>query len=210
MCKKVLSDPRASERASERELLTLLCAWTCCSVAALLNKRPAIDINAIDWMGNTPVIAAAKSGCLEAIDLLLECDELDLNITAADRTGIVHCLIILWAGQSEKTTNAFTTERLIQALTKMKQCGAQMGMHGKLNATPLHQAIFVGNREVVKWLVENNASVNALNQYEPMPCHVMPCHAQPKPCHCHACINLKSSNCIQYGRYTASLCRSNK
>ena len=140
---------------------TLLLTGT---VTMLLNKCPPVDINAVDWMGNTPLISAAKSGSLDCIEHLLECADIELNIVTTDRTGIVYYLIVLWATHPA-SDERFTDDRLLSLLTRMKQKGAHLTMHGKLGETPLHQAIFLGRLSVVHWLVENGANVNATNQY---------------------------------------------
>ena len=114
-------------------------------------------------IGTTPLIRAAKSADVPVIRLLLE---RGANAKAATRNGVSAVLMAAnVAAREEDMTGRNKTQReIIESITMLQAAGADIRVSDTQGRTALHGAALWGLTDVVRFLHENGANINAADK----------------------------------------------
>lgn len=113
-----------------------------------------------DWHGDELIRAAgaaAEAGAMNALRWLL-----DHGVAAAARTAKCYNREISVDVGSEPLMNFAAAGGVVEVATFLESRGACVGMSDGSGRTPLHAAAGRGHTEMVRWLLDRGADVNAL------------------------------------------------
>lgn len=143
--------------------LNCLMHWTPLHVAAIAGQATVVETllanhanpNALDDIGNTPLLWAAYFGHTNVVSLLLK-HKADMDIKGNTELNTL--------GEGQDTPLDFAIQRGFNSIAVMLITnGANLGPHKYYADTPLHLATSKGNVELVKLLLARGANVNALS-----------------------------------------------
>jgi ankyrin repeat protein len=112
-----------------------------------LLRHNGADLDVRGDSGRNPLHAAAYSGNLEVVRILIEYNPADIN--ARDKTGLTP---LLWVSASHNHKDGSVTQLLLEH-------GADINTQNEYGGTPLHYASDYGALEVVRVLLEHGADV---------------------------------------------------
>ena len=136
------------------------------ALRAQLPYRTKLDRGGDGVLGNgtTPLIRAAKAADVPVIKLLLE---KGANARAATRNGVTGVMMAANVNRAEAdmTGRAKTEKDIIEAITLLVAAGASVnGAETQNGRTALHGAALWGLTDVVKFLKEAGADLNAADR----------------------------------------------
>ncbi|KAG8531939.1 uncharacterized protein KY384_003575 [Bacidia gigantensis] len=116
-------------------------------VQALLQEKGSTVVHALDSLGNTPLLWAAKNGCRSSVQMLLE--------AGSDRSHKNHegMNALQWAAGNGHV-------EVLQALFDGKE---SLEITDKNGWTPLHRAAYNGHVQVVRQLLDFEANIEKLD-----------------------------------------------
>jgi len=136
--------------------LHVVCTQGNKEIAEALLQRSA-DVNAVDLNNWSPIHCAASNCHLELVELLLNHPRIKVTILSKDGTSMFHYLM-------RNKVSPDLEGKYTEVLEKAKAKGSDINLHGKHLETPLHQATMRCNAPAVRFLLKNNAKVNAQNK----------------------------------------------
>ncbi|KAK7094354.1 hypothetical protein V1264_005929 [Littorina saxatilis] len=140
------------------------------------------DVNAHDRWGGTPLHLAARNGKTETLRRLIH-HEADLNATdnegrtplrhayTASKPGIIITQLVEAAAEIDGVYQAVVRGD-VDALMTLLQQGADVNQHDtSMGCSPLHAACLMGRTDIVTWLTQHGAKVNAVDDMKTTPLH---------------------------------------
>ncbi|XP_070176005.1 uncharacterized protein [Littorina saxatilis] len=140
------------------------------------------DVNAQDRWGRTPLHFAACSGNTETLRRLIH-HEADLNATdnegrtplrcayTASRPGIIITQLVEAGAEIGRVHQAVVRGDVDTLMTLLQQ-GADVNQHDtSMGCSPLHAASLMGRTDIVTWLTQHGAKVNAVDDMKRTPLH---------------------------------------
>jgi ankyrin repeat protein len=112
-----------------------------------LLRHNGADLDVRGQYGRNPLPAAAYSGILEVVRILIECDPANINAREEDGETPLH-----WASRSYNFKDGSVLRLLLEH-------GADVNAQSQTGRTPLHVASYRGALEVVRVLLEHGADV---------------------------------------------------
>ena len=131
--------------------------------AADLLRLGGADLDVRGKYGRNPLHAAAYSGNLEVVRILIDYDPAYVNVRSESRSTPLH-----WALRGHD----FKDGSVISVLRLLLEQGADINAQNQDGRTPLHMASFDRALEVVRLLLEHGADVEVKNKYGRTPLHL--------------------------------------
>ncbi|KAK7094483.1 hypothetical protein V1264_006040 [Littorina saxatilis] len=140
------------------------------------------DVNAQDMLGRTPLHFAAWDGNTETLRRLIH-HEADLNATDNEGRTPLHCVYtaskpgiitqLVEAGAETGRVHQAVVRGDVDALMTLLQQGADVNQHDtSMGCSPLHAASLMGRTDIVTWLTQHGAKVNAVDDMKRTPLHI--------------------------------------
>lgn len=141
--------------------------------AAFVPYNPELVAGRLSQVGATPYMQAAKAVDTAMMRLLVDLGA-DPKRTAKDGTSAI--MLAAGLGKRSKTDMfafiryySWDEGRAIAAIKLAKELGGDVNGKNEFGETALHGAVYHGANEVVQWLVENGANINAANWADQTP-----------------------------------------
>ena len=147
---------RSDEDVLERELREACASNDVRRCRRVLHHDPPPDPNAFDHVQLAAIHHAAMAGCLEIVQSLLECPELDVNLQCGDGSSALHFLVNLVP--DEQRSGLY-----LEVLGEMLARGLDLNKSNDSGDRPLHVACTRRNLTAVKFLLDNGVDVEATN-----------------------------------------------
>lgn len=133
------------------------------------------DIPQIRLGGATPILLAAASGDMEIFNMLLEVNADPFIATyetkryiASSGPGLTPLMVAAGVGRERKRTPDRSDNylKIVKHLVELKADINQMGPGGR---TAIHGAIYMQDKDIIRYLAENGADLNAKDWYDQSP-----------------------------------------
>jgi ankyrin repeat protein len=127
----------------------------------VFSRGMGTELGQINVAGVTPLLLAAATGDTGTMRILVE-GRANPKLTTADETSV----LMVTAGVGfERGGGPEREQKMLEALKLAVNLGLDVNAANRDGRTPLHGAAYLGWNEVIKFLVEHGANLNAEDKY---------------------------------------------
>jgi ankyrin repeat protein len=129
-------------------------------VNARVTRRPNVGVSALNFIGATPFLMAARGGDTELMRLLVE---LGADPLLPNQDGTTPLMVAAGVGTNSPGEDAGSPPEALEAVKLALKLGGDVNTVDKNGNTAMHGAAFKQLPEVVKLLAANGADINVWN-----------------------------------------------
>lgn len=130
-------------------------------VNARVTRRPNVGVSALNFIGATPFLMAARGGDTELMRLLVE---LGADPLLPNQDGTTPLMVAAGVGTNSPGEDAGSPPEALAAVKLALELGGDVNTVDKNGNTAMHGAAFKQLPEVVKLLAANGADINVWNK----------------------------------------------